>query len=74
VIGVLYAVLLGFTAIIAWERYSQAQAEVEKEVNELANLFRDAQTFPDDVRRGLESELRSYARLVVEKEWPVMAE
>jgi hypothetical protein len=30
VIGVMYAVLLGFTAIIVWERYDQAQAEVEK--------------------------------------------
>jgi hypothetical protein len=26
VIGVVYAVLLGFTAIIVWERFNQAQA------------------------------------------------
>jgi hypothetical protein len=74
VIGVLYAVLLGFTAVIVWERFDQAQAEVEKEANELGDLFRDAQTFPDDVRRELETKLRSYVRLVVEKEWPAMAE
>jgi hypothetical protein len=74
VIGVLYAVLLGFTAIIVWERYDQAQAEVEKEANELGNLFRDAQAFSDETRRELETKLRSYARLVVEKEWPAMAE
>ena len=30
VVGVLYAVVLGFTAVIVWERYDQAQAEVEK--------------------------------------------
>lgn len=74
VIGVVYAVLLGFTAIIVWERYNQAQAEVEKEANELGDLFRDAQVFPDEIRRELEARLRSYARLVVEKEWPAMAE
>ena len=74
VIGVVYAVLLGFTAIIVWERYNQAQAEVEKEANELGDLFRDAQTFPDDVRKKLETKLSSYARVVVEKEWPAMAE
>ena len=74
VIGVMYAVLLGFTAIIVWERYDQAQAEVEKEANVLGDLFRDAQAFPDDTRRELETKLRTYAELVVEKEWPAMAE
>jgi hypothetical protein len=73
VIGVMYAVLLGFTAIIVWERYDQAQAEVEKEANVLGDLFRDAQAFPDDTRRELETKLRTYAKLVVEKEWPAMA-
>ena len=70
VIGVMYAVLLGFTAIIVWERYDQAQAEVEKEANVLGDLFRDAQAFPDDTRRELETNLRTYAKLVVDKEWP----
>lgn len=70
----MYAVLLGFTAIIVWERYDQAQAEVEKEANVLGDLFRDAQAFPDDTRRELETKLRTYAKLVVEKEWPAMAE
>ena len=72
VIGVLYAVLLGFTAIIVWERFDQAQVGVEKEANGLGDLFRDAQAFPDDVRKELETKLRSYAQLVVEKEWPAM--
>jgi len=58
VIGVVYAVLLGFTAIIVWERYNHAQAEVEKEANELGDLFRDAQVFPDEIRRELEARLQ----------------
>jgi hypothetical protein len=74
VIGVVYAVLLGFTAIIVWEQYDQVEAVVEREANELADLYRDAQTFPDDVRRELETHLSAYALLVVEKEWPAMAE
>ena len=69
-----YAVLLGFTAIIVWEQYDKAKAVVEQEANELADLHRDAQTFPDEVRRELETRLRTYARLVVEKEWPAMVE
>lgn len=74
VIGVLYAVMLGFTAIIVWERFDQAQAQVEQEANELGDLFRNAQVFPDDVRGELETKLRSYAQLVLEKEWSAMAE
>jgi Protein of unknown function (DUF4239) len=74
VIGVMYAVLLGFTAIIVWERYDQAQTAVENEANELGDLFRDSQAFPDGFRREVETKLRSYIRLVMEKEWPAMAE
>src|SRR5262245_29703792 len=75
VIGVLYAVLLGFTAIIVWERFDEAQTNVEKEANELVDLFRNAQAFAaEDFREELETNLRSYVRIVVENEWPAMAE
>ena len=50
VIGVVYAVLLGFAAVTVWERYDRAQASVEQEANDLADLYRDAQTFPSDIR------------------------
>src|SRR6188768_2599896 len=53
VVGVLYAVLLGFTAIIVWERFDNAQAGVDHEANALADLYRNAQAFPDDVRRDI---------------------
>ena len=74
IFSVVYAVLLGFTAIIVWERFDQAQTNVERAANDLAGLFRDAQAFPDDVREELQTNLRSYVRLVIEKEWPAMAE
>ncbi len=74
VIGVVYAVLLGFTAIIVWEQFRHAQEGAEREANSLADLYRDAQVFPPEVRREVELRLRIYARLVVEKEWPAMAE
>ena len=74
VIGVLYAVLLGFTAIIVWERYEKAHTSVEQEANEIADLFRDAQVFPNEPRNELESQLRTYVGLVLEKEWPAMVQ
>jgi Protein of unknown function (DUF4239) len=73
VIGVLYAVLLGFTAIIVWEQFRRAQEGAELEANALADLYRDAQVFPAAVREEVATGLRDYARLVVDEEWPAMA-
>jgi hypothetical protein len=73
VIGVVYAVLLGFTAIIVWEEFRKAQEGVELEANALVDLYRNAQVFPAEVRGEIESRLREYTRLVVEEEWPAMA-
>lgn len=74
VVGVVYAVLLGFSAIIVWEQFRHAQQGIEGEANALASLYRDAQVFPPEVRKEVEVWLRAYARVVVEKEWPAMAE
>jgi len=74
VVGVLYAVLLGFTAIIVWEQFQRAQEVAELEANEVADLYRDSRVFPAEVRDRLAAQLREYARLVVEEEWPAMVE
>jgi hypothetical protein len=74
VLGVVYAVLLGFAAITVWERYDRAQASVAQEANDLADLYRDAQTFPSDIRAKLGSQIRDYVRLAVQKEWSAMAD
>lgn len=73
VIGVVYAVLLGFTAIIVWEQYRSAQEVAEREANALADLYRDARVFPREVRDQVDLRLRTYAGLVIAKEWPAMA-
>jgi hypothetical protein len=74
VVGVVYAVLLGFTAIIVWEQFRHAQERVEHEANALADLYRDSRVFPPEVRDAVELHVRDYARLVVETEWPALAE
>jgi Protein of unknown function (DUF4239) len=74
VIGVVYAVLLGFTAIMVWEQFRNAQEGVEREADALADLYRDAQAFPPEVREQVVLRVRAYARVVIEKEWPAMAE
>jgi hypothetical protein len=72
VVGVVYAVLLGFSAIIVWEQFRHAEEDVAHEANALADLYRDSRVFPPEVRKAVELRVREYARLVVEKEWPAM--
>lgn len=74
VIGVVYAVLLGFTAIMVWEQFRNSQEGVEREADALADLYRDAQNLPPEVREQVALRVRAYARAVIEKEWPAMAE
>ena len=74
VVGVVYAVLLGFTAIIVWEQFRDAQSTVEREADALVDLYRDSRVFPPEARDAVELHVRTYARLAVEKEWRAMAE
>jgi hypothetical protein len=73
VIGVVYAVLLAFIVIVVWQQHTQVQSHVEREANQLADLYRIAQVFPEEVRLRLEHQIRVYSQIVVEKEWPAMA-
>jgi hypothetical protein len=73
VVGVVYAVLLAFIAIVVWQQHTQVQSQVEQEANQLGDLYRNAQVFPEEVRTRLQNQIRAYIRSVVEKEWPAMA-
>ena len=72
VLGVAYAVLLAFVAIVVWEDYETAESTVESEANELAGIYFLANRFSDSERAQVHDLARSYARVVVEEEWPVM--
>ena len=59
---------------MVWEQFRNAQEGVEREADALADLYRDAQAFPTEVREQVALRVRAYARVVLEKEWPAMAE
>ena len=72
VLGVAYAVLLAFVAIVVWESYETAEHTMESEANELAGIYFLANQFPEHDRERVHDLARSYARAVVEEEWPLM--
>ena len=73
VVGIAYAVLLGLVVVAAWEQYQMANDTTEREANELAELFWLGQRLPPAEGHHLQELTRSYARVVVDEEWPLMA-
>jgi hypothetical protein len=74
VIGIVYAVLLALVVIAVWEDYEAARDTTDREASELAEIFWLAHQFPEPHQRQIQELTRSYARVVVEEEWPLMAE
>jgi hypothetical protein len=72
-VGVVYAVLLGFITVVVWQQHRDAQNYVQQEAVRVSNLLRDAQVFPDPVRKELRERLVAYGRTVVHDEWNTMA-
>ena len=74
VVGISYAVLLAFLVSAVWERFEAARDAADQEGNELAGIYWLANTFPDSKRRQVQELARSYARVVIDEEWPMMAD
>jgi hypothetical protein len=72
VLGVAYAVLLAFVVIAVWQDYKTAQTNVESEAHELAGIYFLASRLPEPERTNVQELARTYARVVVEEEWPMM--
>jgi hypothetical protein len=71
VVGVIYAVVLGFIAIGVWERFATAEAGTYVEASGLTAAYRDADAFPEAA--AIRRDLRVYVSDVVERAWPRMA-
>ena len=70
IVGVIYAVLLAFIAVSAWESHGKAQEVVQTEVNMVGNLYVDSVGLPPEVRFQIWRSLRDYTRTVIDVEWP----
>jgi len=72
VLGVAYAVLLAFVVVAVWQDYETAQTNVESEAHELAGTYYLAFQMPEPERTNVQELVRTYTRVVVEEEWPMM--
>lgn len=73
VLGIAYAVLLGLVVVATWEQFQTARNTANREADELAEVFWLGDRLPQTEGHRLQELVRSYARVVVDDEWPLMA-
>jgi uncharacterized membrane protein YiaA len=66
-----YGITLGLVAVGTWEAYSDVDNKVSEEASALAGLYRDVSSFSDPKRTELQTDLREYARQVIDVAWPL---
>ena len=70
IIGVVYAVLLAFIAVAAWESFDSASRVVQQEANLVGNLARDSEVLDAPARAQMRQALLDYLDIVIHQEWP----
>src|SRR5215213_2421245 len=72
VLGVTYAVLLGLMVVAVWEQWEMAARTADEEASSLAEIFWIADRLPESDGHRVQELARSYARVAVDEEWPLM--
>src|SRR5215472_15357670 len=72
VTGTLFAVVLAFVILAAFQTYNGARAGAQSEAAALLDMARAAALFPPAQRDELRGDFVCYGRAVVNQEWPAM--
>jgi hypothetical protein len=74
VIGVTFAVLLAFVAMLAWDGYNKAKASSYAEAASVLDVYTVSLGFADPEMSLMRDDIISYVETVVKVEWPAQAE
>lgn len=74
IIGVTYAVLLAFVAMLAWEGFNKAKAATYMEAVQVMDVFQVANGLSEPAKTSLIDDLKRYVVSVISTEWPAQAE
>jgi Protein of unknown function (DUF4239) len=73
VIGVIYAVLLGFAVIVVWEKFRDAEVAAGREASAVIAVHRLAEALNTDAGANVRQRLTEYVQVVIVDDWPAMA-
>jgi len=71
---VAFGVIIGFSAYLVLNKYTTSQTTVVNEAADVRALYYLAGQLPESQRDQLQDLAASYARVVVDEEWPLMTE
>jgi hypothetical protein len=71
-IGVLYAVLLAFSIIVVWQKYSDAETTVAQEASAAESIYRLSAGIAEEPRGALRGALTAYLTRAINSDWPAM--
>jgi hypothetical protein len=71
-IGLIYGVLAGLTALYLINNLSYTGDAVQREANAVANLYRDSSWLKEPTRSTIKNEIANYLNAVINSEWSQM--
>jgi hypothetical protein len=71
---VTFGVIVGFSAYLVLNKYTTSQATVVNEASDVRALYYLAGQFPESQRDQIQELTTSYAKAVIDEEWPLLAE
>jgi hypothetical protein len=72
VTGTLYAVILGFLTVVAWQHLMEARELVVLESGADIDAWHTAVGLPAAVRQRVREDMLNYAKIMIYREWPTM--
>lgn len=71
-VGVLYAVLLAFSIIVVWQKYSDAETTVAQEAGAAELIYWLSAGIAEQPRAALRNALTAYLTRAINNDWPAM--
>jgi Protein of unknown function (DUF4239) len=73
VLGVLFALVIGFIAVEVWTTFDKAKNAVATEASALRAVVLLARNFPEEQRSRIDALINRHIEVAVQQEWPEMA-
>jgi Protein of unknown function (DUF4239) len=70
----MFGIIVGLTAFLVLGEYSDAQQAMQSEAGNVEEIYRLAEPLPEPKQEQIQGLAASYARVVVDEEWPLMRE
>jgi hypothetical protein len=70
----MFGIIVGLTAFLVLDEYSEAQQALQSEAGDVEEIYSLAVPLPEPKQEQIQGLATSYARVVVNEEWPLMEE